>query len=568
MKTIHWKIKPAPDPTLMDTLTRGLNIHPILASLLIQRGHDSVDKAREFFDPTVTMLHDPFLMKDMEQAVNRIEKAIANNEKIMVYGDYDVDGTTSVAMMYLYLIERYNQVTFYIPHRYTEGYGVSTKGIDVAQEHGIKLIIALDCGIKSVDKVQYAKELGIDFIICDHHRPGAEIPDAAAVLDPKRPDCNYPFKELSGCGVGFKLICALVMHQKADPEKAYRYLDLVAVSTAADMVPITGENRVLTFFGLKAINKRSRPGLKAILDIAGKTGEVTVNDVVFAIAPRINAAGRIESGNQAVELLIAASADEARRFSEAINIQNNTRKGLNEDITRKAMEQIRSDTGHSQRKSTVVYGPDWHKGVLGIVASKLTDEFYRPTIVLTRSNGVLAGSARSVKDFDVYNAIESCSELLEQFGGHMYAAGLTMREENYEAFKERFEDEVSRSIEERMLIREIEVDAAIHLHDIDHGFFQTLKKFEPFGPGNLSPVFASQKVYDRGAARIVGVNHLKLSLYQQQHSGHVMEGIAFQLGRHYQHVYKGNPIEICYHVEQNVFNGITRLQLNIKDIRY
>lgn len=568
MKHKNWKIKPTPEESvLMDQLVLELNIHPKLASLLLQRGHNSIDKAREFFHPKLEMLHDPFLMKDMVQAVARIEGAIASNEKIMVYGDYDVDGTTSVAMMFLYLKERYNQVIFYIPDRYSEGYGVSTKGIDVAHELGVKLIIALDCGIKSVDKVQYAKELGIDFIICDHHRPGAEIPLAVAVLDPKRPDCHYPFKELSGCGVGFKLICALVTRQNGDAEKAYRYLDLVAVSTAADMVPITGENRVITYFGLKEINRRSRPGLRAILEIAGKTGEVTVNDIVFTIAPRINAAGRIESGTQAVELLIAASAEEARSFSEAINKQNTTRKGLNEDITRKAMEQIRADAGHSKRKSTVVYDPEWHKGVLGIVASKLTDEFYRPTIVLTRSNGVLAGSARSVKDFDVYNAIESCSELLEQFGGHMYAAGLTLLEENFEAFKERFEDEVSRSIEDRMLIREIEIDATLNLQEIDSNFFRTLQQFEPFGPGNLSPVFASNQVYDRGSARIVGVNHLKLSLFQQQKSNHVMDGIAFQLGHYHQHVNRGFPFEICYHIEQNVFNGMERLQLNIKDIR-
>lgn len=563
-----WVIKPRGEKEEIEALAKQLNIHPILVNLLVQRGHSTYEKAKEFFRPELKMLHDPYLMKDMEKAIARIDKAIAGKEKIMVFGDYDVDGTTAVALVYTFLKKRYPLVDFYIPDRYKEGYGISNRGIEWADEQGISLIIALDCGIKSIDKIEYAKTFGIDFIICDHHRPGAELPDAVAVLDPKRNDCDYPFKELSGCGVGFKLIQAYVMAHKLEFSELEEYLDLVAISIAADIVPIVGENRILTYYGLKRLNSKPRPGIKAILDISGNSRELTVNDVVFTIAPRINAAGRIESGNQAVELLISEKPDEAMSHGEEINKKNTTRKNLNETITREAMTLIEQDTKFKDRKSTVLYNPKWHKGVIGIVASKLTDEFYRPTIILTKSNGVAAGSARSVKDFDIYNAIESCSDLLDQFGGHMYAAGLTMKEENIEAFKDRFEEIVCATIEDRMLIREIEIDDVISLGDINASFFNILKQFAPFGPGNMSPVFMSQEVYDRGDVRVVGNNHLKLSLIQKDQSRKVVDSIAFQLGKHFDRICGNESFHVCYHIEENTFNGRTNLQLNVKDIAF
>ena len=563
-----WVIKPRGEKDQIEVLAKQLNVHPILANLLVQRGHSTYEKAKDFFRPDLKMLHDPFLMKDMDKAIERIDKAIATKEKIMVFGDYDVDGTTAVALVYTFLKKRYPLVDFYIPDRYKEGYGISNKGIEFADEQGISLIIALDCGIKSIDKIEYAKSFGIDFIICDHHRPGSDLPDAAAVLDPKRNDCNYPFKELSGCGVGFKLIQAYVMSHKLDFSELEEYLDLVAISIAADIVPIVGENRILTYYGLKRLNSKPRPGIKAILDISGNSRELTVNDVVFTIAPRINAAGRIESGNQAVELLIAEKPEEAMSQGEEINKKNTTRKNLNETITREAMTLIEQDTHFKNRKSTVLYNPKWHKGVIGIVASKLTDEFYRPTIILTKSNGVAAGSARSVKDFDIYNAIESCSDLLDQFGGHMYAAGLTMKEENIEAFKDRFEEIVCATIEDRMLIREIEIDDVIGLENINASFFNILKQFAPFGPGNMSPVFMSQEVYDRGDVRVVGNNHLKLSLIQKDQSRKVVDSIAFQLGKHFDRICGNESFHVCYHIEENTFNGRTTLQLNVKDIAF
>ncbi|MBK8415732.1 MAG: single-stranded-DNA-specific exonuclease RecJ [Bacteroidetes bacterium] len=563
-----WVIKPRGEKEEIEALAKQLNIHPILVNLLVQRGHSTYEKAKEFFRPELKMLHDPYLMKDMEKAIARIDKAIAGKEKIMVFGDYDVDGTTAVALVYTFLKKRYPLVDFYIPDRYKEGYGISNRGIEWADEQGISLIIALHCGIKSIDKIEYAKTFGIDFIICDHHRPGAELPDAVAVLDPKRNDCDYPFKELSGCGVGFKLIQAYVMAHKLEFTELEEYLDLVAISIAADIVPIVGENRILTYYGLKRLNSKPRPGIKAILDISGNSRELTVNDVVFTIAPRINAAGRIESGNEAVELLISEKPDEAMSHGEEINKKNTTRKNLNETITREAMILIEQDTHFKDRKSTVLYNPKWHKGVIGIVASKLTDEFYRPTIILTKSNGVAAGSARSVKDFDIYNAIESCSDLLDQFGGHMYAAGLTMKEENIEAFKDRFEEIVCATIEDRMLIREIEIDDVISLGDINASFFNILKQFAPFGPGNMSPVFMSQEVYDRGDVRVVGNNHLKLSLIQKDQSRKVVDSIAFQLGKHFDRICGNESFHVCYHIEENTFNGRTNLQLNVKDIAF
>ncbi|MFN5324515.1 MAG: single-stranded-DNA-specific exonuclease RecJ [Bacteroidota bacterium] len=564
----RWVRKPQADQELVQNLANQLNIHHALAQLLIQRGHDTFDKARVFFKPSLDMLHDPFLMKDMDLAVDRVNKAISREEKILVYGDYDVDGTTAVALVYTYLRNRYKHVDFYIPDRYAEGYGISNKGIDWAAENGFKLIIALDCGIKSIDKIEYAKSKGIDFIICDHHRPGNELPQAVAVLDAKRNDCPYPYKELSGCGVGFKLIQALSIRNDQDIDELKDYLDLVAISIAADIVPITGENRVLAYFGLQSINNKPRPGIQAILDLSGFKGEISVSEVVFTIAPRINAAGRIESGRQAVELLIAQNDQEAARHGQAIDVNNTKRKGLNESITKDALSLIEKDAGFLGRKSTVLFNPDWHKGVIGIVASKLTDEFYRPTVILTESNGMVSGSARSVKDFDVYNAIEQCSDLLEQFGGHMYAAGLTLKPENVESFKTRFEEVVRSSIEDRMLTREIEIDDLIHLDELTPKFYSVLKQFAPFGPGNMSPIFVSENVVDKGSARIVGNNHLKLAVKHHRAGNAIFDGIAFQLGKHYDGIASKRPFHICFHLEENNFRGRTNLQLNIKDISF
>ncbi|HEX5002178.1 MAG TPA: single-stranded-DNA-specific exonuclease RecJ [Bacteroidia bacterium] len=569
MKTGNrWVVKPRGEKEKIEHLSKQLNIHPILANLLIQRGHDTFESAKDFFRPELEMLHDPFLMKDMDKAVARINTAIGSKEKILVYGDYDVDGTTSVALVYTFLKARYPKVDFYIPDRYKEGYGISVKGIDWAADHKFSLIIALDCGIKSVDKIAYAQTKGVDFIICDHHRPGTELPDAVAVLDPKRSDCSYPYDELSGCGVGFKLIQAFSQKEGTPVQELESYLDLVAVSIAADIVPITGENRVLTYYGIKQLNAKPRPGIKAILDVSGGNRQMTVNDIVFTIAPRINAAGRIASGNQAVELLVSENEKEALEHAHEINQKNSTRKDLNESITKEALQIIEQDKSFGNKKSTVLYNPKWHKGVIGIVASKLTDQFYKPTIIITRSNGVLSGSARSVKDFDIYNAIESCSDLLEQFGGHMYAAGLTLKEENFEMFHDKFEKIVSNTIEERSLVREIEIDDVISLSEINMSFYNILKQFGPFGPGNMAPIFKSEDVYDHGNARIVGNNHLKLSLIQGKNSRKVMESIGFQLGKYFSNVSKEDPFQVCYQIEENTFNGRTSLQLNIKDMQF
>lgn len=556
----------------IQNLAGELNIHPILAQLLVQRGVNTFDEAKHFFRPSMSDLHDPFLMKDMDKAVERISTAILNKEKILVYGDYDVDGTTAVSLVYTFLHNQYVNVEYYIPDRYKEGYGISLQGIDYAKENGCNLIIALDCGIKSIDKIEYANKLGVDFIICDHHRPGSELPNAVAVLDPKRADCEYPYKELSGCGVGFKLIQAIAQQKGILFEDLNQYLDLVAVSIAADIVPITGENRILAYFGLKLLNENPRPGFKAILDLSNfKKDEITVNDVVFLIAPRINAAGRIESGKSAVELLVSKNDNVAGLLGDGINEHNLKRKDLDSSITEHALQLIEESEDHKYRKSTVLYNSAWHKGVIGIVASRLTEKYYRPTIVLTKSNdenNMVSGSARSVKDFDVYNAIESCSDLLEQFGGHMYAAGLTMKEENVQEFIERFEEVVSSTIEDRMLVREVEIDAELNLNDINQKFFNILKQFAPFGPGNMSPNFKSSKVRDNGRGKVVGNNHLKLTLVQHEDYQSTFDAIAFQLGHHHPQVEQQDDFEIVYHIEENNFNNRTTLQLNIKDLKF
>jgi single-stranded-DNA-specific exonuclease len=564
----RWVLKPYGNSEEVTSLAAELKINRILVNLLVQRGITTFEEAKRFFRPSLDHLHDPFLMKDMDKAIERIGVAIQRKEKILVYGDYDVDGTTAVSLVYTFLKSVTGDIGHYIPDRYKEGYGISKTGIDFAKENGFSLIIALDCGIKSVDKVDYANTLGVDFIICDHHRPGTELPAAVAVLDPKRSDCNYPYKELSGCGIGFKLIQAFAQLNEMPFSQLEQYLDLVAISIAADIVPITGENRILAYFGLQRVNREPRPGIKAILDLSGIKKELTVNDVVFTIAPRINAAGRIEHGTKAVELLISRNEDLAGFLGDDINETNTARKNLDQLITDQAFQQIEDDPTFKNLKSTVVYNPEWHKGIIGIVASRLTDKYYRPTIVLTLSNGMVSGSARSVKDFDVYNAIESCSDLLEQFGGHMYAAGLTMKEENVEAFKTRFEKIVSETIDDKMLTREIEIDAELNLNDITPAFFRILKQFAPFGPGNMSPIFRSSEVRDNGNGRIVGNNHLKLSLKQDGFQPGVFDGIAFQLGHHHPMVEQNETFDIVYHIEENTFNNRTTLQLNIKDIRF
>ncbi len=564
----RWTIKEQGDKETVERLSKELNISKILTNLLVQRGVTTFDEAKFFFRPSITDLHDPFLMKDMDKAINRLEQALEEGQRILVYGDYDVDGTTAVALVYSFIKSFYENVEFYIPDRYKEGYGISFAGIDYAAETNCSLIIALDCGIKSIDKVDYANEKNIDFIICDHHRPGDELPKAVAVLDPKREDCNYPFDELSGCGLGFKLVQAYAQRNNIPFEELEQYLDLVAISTAADIVPIFGENRTLVHFGLQWLNAHRRPGIKAILDLSNVKKALTVSDVVFIIGPRINAAGRVQDGKQAVDLLISANRTDALGEGKTINDSNTERRELDVQITQHAVQIIEDDLLSSKRKSMVLFHPGWHKGVIGIVASRMTDKYYKPTVILTESNGFVTGSARSVKDFDIYNAIESCSDLLEQFGGHMYAAGLTMKPENVEKFQQRFEDVVSSTIEERMLTQEIEIDAIINLSDITPSFFNVLKQFAPFGPGNMSPVFMSENVRDTGYSRIVGNNHLKLNVAQDESTRlQGMDAIAFQAGHHYEVVKRKIPFDICYTIEENVYNEKTTLQLNVKDIR-
>jgi single-stranded-DNA-specific exonuclease len=470
-------------------------------------------------------------------------------------------------LVYTFFKDHFAQCDFYIPDRNTEGYGISTIGIDWAVANGFNLVIALDCGIKSIDKIEYANQKNLDFIICDHHRPGIQIPAAHAVLDPKRADCNYPYKDLPGCGIGFKLVQAFAQQNNIPFEEVTQYLDLVAISIAADIVPVTGENRVLAYFGLQKLNAQPRPGIKAILELGGFRRQLTISDIVFTIAPRINAAGRMEHGKQAVALLISDNANIAQISSQLINKNNTDRREADKDITEQALEVINSDTGFLFRKSTVVFNPNWHKGVIGIVASRLTEKFYRPTVVLTQSNGYIAGSARSVKDFDVYNAVEACAEYLDQFGGHMYAAGLTMKPENLHAFKEKFEQVVSSTIQDHMLTPEIEIDAELDLKDITPKFYNVLKQFGPFGPGNMAPVFISHNVKDKGRGRVVGNNHLKLTIVQENHTT-TFDSIAFQLGEHHPKIEKGKTFDVCYAIEENTFNGTTSIQLNIKDLKF
>jgi len=550
-------------------LAEELSISPILSQLLVQRDILTFEEARSFFRPDLSNLHDPFLMADMHNAVNRLTKAMQKNEKILIYGDYDVDGTTSVALVYKFLKQFYRNVDFYIPDRYNEGYGISIQGIDFAADNDFKLIIALDCGIKAVEKVKYALEKGVDFIICDHHTPDAVLPPAVAVLDPKRIDCTYPYEHLSGCGVGFKLMQAFAITNNIDFSQLTPLLDLLALSIASDIVPITGENRILAFYGLKQINSNPSIGLQGILEVCGlKDKEITISDIVFKIGPRINASGRMKLASEAVELLVSSDYLFVKEKSDTINEYNNDRKDLDKNITDEAIALIGADKRYLDRKSIVVHKPDWHKGVIGIVASRLSEEYYKPSIVLTNSNGFASGSARSVSGFDIYKAIDSCRDLLENFGGHMYAAGLSMKEENIPVFTERFEKFVAENILKEQTYPQIEIDAVLEFKDITPKFFRVLKQFGPFGPGNMKPVFVSKKVMDYGTSRLVGKEqeHLKLELVDSS-SENVMNGIAFRMHEYNDHLKALNPLDICYTIEENSFNGNTSIQLMIRDIK-
>lgn len=580
---IRWVYKKEGEPQVVKHLSEELSISTSLANLLAQRGVSTFEEARYFFRPLIAHLHDPFLMKDMDKAVERVLKAIDSNEKIMIYGDYDVDGTTAVALVYTYLKKYFKKrIEFYIPDRYDEGYGISYKGIDYASDHGINLVIALDCGIKAVEKIKYANERKLDFIICDHHRPGDVLPPAVAVLDAKRADCTYPFKELSGAGVGFKLVSALAEKQGEDFEQLIPLLDLVAVSIAADIVPITGENRVLAHFGLQQLNTNPRPGFEAVLNYAKverretsdpKTSNIltrvlTISDLVFLIGPRINAAGRIEKANDSVRLLLSERMSHAEKLAEVINDMNTERRSLDNQITEEALAMIEENSTLKEAKSTVLYNENWHKGVIGIVASRLTDNYYRPTVILTRSNNFITGSARSVKNFDVYDAIDHCSDLLEHFGGHKYAAGLSLKPENLELFQNKFSNYVHQHITDEMLIPEIEIDLKINFADITPKFIRILNQFSPFGPGNMAPVFLSEQIIDTGRSRVVGQKHLKLTLIQKTSRSQPISAIAFQQAHHYERIRSGEAFRICYHMEENEWQGKVSLQLNVKDIKF
>jgi single-stranded-DNA-specific exonuclease len=562
---MRWTIKSKPEKEKVQALQNALQVDEIIATLLVQRGIETFEQAKTFFRPTLEDLHNPYLMKDMDKAVSLIEKAIANNENILVFGDYDVDGTTAVSLVSSYLRSFYPNVATYIPDRYNEGYGISYLGIDYAEDNNVSLIIALDCGIKSIDHVNYAKAKNIDFIICDHHRPGDILPDAIAVLDPKREDCSYPYDELCGCGVGFKLIQALAENRNQTIQDLLPYLDLVATAIAADIVPITGENRVLAKFGLEVINTNPRPGIKALIQNVKKK-VLTITDVVFIVAPRINAAGRVKHGNEAVALLTEYNLEQAEQFASEIEQHNSDRKELDKQITKEALLQI-EENNEQNRFSTVVYQENWHKGVIGIVASRLVEKYYRPTIVFTKSGQKLAASARSVKDFDVYNALEACAEHLEQFGGHMYAAGMTLKEENYENFKNAFENEVKKTIHPDLLIPEISVDLEMNFSDLDEKFMRILKQFEPFGPENMTPVFISKNIIDSGYAKTLGNDAEHLKAFVKQNNSPNFNAIGFGLGDKIDVVKNRNPFEAVYVLEENEWNGTVSLQLQLRDVR-
>ncbi len=561
---MRWNLKSKPNPEKVQAIQSALQVDAIIATLLVQRGIETFEQAKAFFRPTLADLHNPYLMKDMDKAVSRIEKAIANNENILVFGDYDVDGTTAVSLVSSYLRSFYPNVATYIPDRYNEGYGISYMGIDYAEDNDISLIIALDCGIKSIEHVNYAKAKNIDFIICDHHRPGDVLPDAIAVLDPKREDCAYPYDELCGCGVGFKLIQALAENRNQTIQDLLPYLDLVATAIAADIVPITGENRVLAKFGLEAINTNPRPGIKALIQNVKKK-VLTITDVVFIVAPRINAAGRVKHGNEAVSLLTEYDLEQAEQFASEIEQHNSDRKELDKQITKEALLQI-EENNEQNRFSTVVYQENWHKGVIGIVASRLVEKYYRPTIVFTKSGDKLAASARSVKDFDIYNALEACAEYLEQFGGHMYAAGMTLKEENYENFKNAFENEVKKTIHPDLLTPEISYDAEIELSEINPKLMRLLKQFEPFGPENMTPLFLAKGLTDSGYAKTLGADNEHLKAFVKHGNSESFGAIGFGLGNKLNLVSNKKKFDAIFSLEENEWKDTVTLQLQLRDI--
>ena len=565
----RWVVKDKGDVAVVKQLAGTLGVSESLANLMVQRNITTSKEADAFFNPGISSLHDPFLMKDMNLAVDRISTAIKKNEKILVYGDYDVDGTTAVALVYSFLKDQYSNVEYYIPDRYKEGYGVSFQGLDFAAQNNCKIVITLDCGIKAVEKVKYARSKGLDVIICDHHYPGDEIPKALAVLDPKQPGCSYPYKELSGCGVGFKLIQAYSRIHGIPFEAISHYLDLVAVSIASDIVPITGENRIMAYFGLKQLNESPRTGLKEIIRESEIFKPLTIEDVVFKIGPRINAAGRMETGSKVVELLISNDPVIATEISKVINNFNLERRTVDRVITTEAMRMISDDQATVNSRTTVLYNPLWKKGVIGIVASRLIDTYYRPTVILTESNGFATGSARSVQGYDLYQAIESCSDLLESFGGHMYAAGLTLKKENIRPFMERFEQYVNSTITEDQLVPRIFIDTELQFSEINEDFFKTMSQFQPFGPENMSPIFISKNVFDIGTGRMVGSSgeHLKLDLCQESTGIKSLPAIAFGQANHFEYIKGGNPFNICYSIDMNEFKGKKNLQLNIRDIK-
>jgi len=562
---MRWTLKPKPEPQQIKEISYALKVDGLVAQLLIQRGITNYAEAKKFFRPELSDLHDPFLMKDMDLAVARIEKAITNNENILVFGDYDVDGTTSVALVSSYLLQHYPNVATYIPDRYDEGYGISFKGIDFAEDNGFSLIIALDCGVKAIEKVAYAKEKAIDFIICDHHRPGDQLPDAVAVLDPKRVDCPYPYDELCGCGVGFKLVQALAVNYGETIDDLIPYLDLVATAIGADIVPITGENRVLAYFGLQVINANPRIGFKAIINQIKKQ-ELTITDVVFIIAPRINAAGRMKHGQHAVDLLIETNLEQAEVIAKEIEQFNFDRRNLDQEITAEALIQI-TENKEEKRFTSVVYKETWHKGVIGIVASRLTETYYRPTLVFTKSGDKLAASARSVKGFDVYNALHACSNYIEQFGGHKYAAGLTLVEEQYDGFKNQFEKVVSETIDPNLLIPEIKVDCMIPLAQITPKLLRIIRQFGPFGPGNMTPVFMAENLRDTGYAKGVGDDEKHLKLSVTQNGSRPIGGIGFNLGDKLPTVKNKGNFNAVFSIEENEWNGNVSMQLKLRDIK-
>lgn len=545
-------------------LFNDLKIHPALCNILVQRGIENFEEARKFFRPQLEDLHDPFLMKDMDKAVNRVFSAFAKNEKILVFGDYDVDGTTSVACLYQFLKKHHELVDFYIPHRYREGYGISKAGIDFAFENKFTLIISLDCGIKSVDLIAYAKKLEIDFIVCDHHLPDEELPPAIAILNPKQKDCCYPFKELCGCGVGFKLIAALCHSMELSGEVAFEYLDLVATAIAADIVSMTGENRVLAYYGLKKANNNPNYGIKALSYLSGFGNEIHISNLVFIIAPRVNAAGRMDDARKAVLMFVSENYDEALYWAEQLHADNTNRKEADMNITEEALALIENNEIMVNRRSTVLYQPHWHKGVVGIVASRLIDHYYRPTVILTQSGEYVAGSARSVSGFNVYEAVHQCRELLLGYGGHFYAAGMTLETDKVDAFCQKFEEVVQASILPELLIPEIVIDAEINFADIKRSFYDIICQMEPFGPDNLRPTFISKKVYNSGWSKVVKDVHLKFDLYQ---NGIKMNGIGFYMAEKMYLFAENKPIDIVYKIDENEWNGQKNLQLKIIDCR-